>query len=827
MKRPEVLAPAGDAAALDAAIRGGADAVYFGLHGFNARARATNFDETSLGETIEKLHRHGVKGYVTLNTLVFDGELSRVEEAIRACAAAGVDAIIVQDLGVARLAKAIAPEMPIHASTQMTCTDASSVELAKELGCKRVVLARELSTADIDAIAKATDVELEVFVHGALCIAYSGQCLTSEAIGGRSANRGACAQSCRLPYELIVDGEKRDLGDKAYLLSPEDLEGTSAVPGLARAGVASLKIEGRLKGPEYVFATARLYRDAVEGAVDEMEKKEPPMRLRHVRAPRRPRAGWREDALQTYSRGSGPGFLKGVDHQRLVDGRTCDHRGVVVGEVRDVCIVQGKSWLRATLSETVAKGDGVLVEGGFGGEGEVGGRVWEIDGDKLWLGPDVKLPKTFPKGRRLFRTSSPPTDKRIHAAMDKDAFKTPLAMRIAGREGEAPTLHARSLRDGREAEVTLDAPLARATQAPTTRELLEEKLGRLGDSPFALAKLDVDLPNDVIVPMSALNRARRAVVAALDAKAKRAHATTSVTAADLVASTSIATPERTLANGLFVLCRNLDQARAALASGADGVWLDFLELTGTGAALRALRDEGARFVGVAPPRIRKPGEEKIDRYLQDLEPDAILVRGLGALREGSRAPKVGDFSLNVTNRLSAAEVMRRGLSRFTPSFDLDEAQLSALLDGPLAALAEVVVHHPMPLFHMEHCVIAALLSNGGDYKTCGRPCEKHQVALEDRAGMVHPVEADVGCRNTVFHAAAQSAASLVPMLVARGVSRFRIELVREDPAQVAKIVELYKDLIAKKREPQDVVRALRVGGGYGVVRGSLRVVHSP
>jgi putative protease len=810
MSRPEVLAPAGDAAALDAAIRGGADAVYFGLHGFNARARATNFDETTLAATMEKLHRHGVKGYVTLNTLVFDGELERVEQAIRACAAAGVDAIIVQDLGVARLAKAVAPEMPIHASTQMTCTDASSVELAKELGVKRVVLARELSTDDIEAIGKGTDVELEVFVHGALCIAYSGQCLTSEAIGGRSANRGACAQSCRLPYELVVDGEVRDLGERAYLLSPEDLEATSAVPDLARVGVVSLKIEGRLKGPEYVFATARLYRDAVEGAVSEDE---------------------RADALQTYSRGSGPGFLRGVDHQRLVDGRTCDHRGAVVGEVRDACVLQGKSWVRVTLSEPLALGDGVLVEGGFAGAGEVGGRVWAIEGDRIWLGPDVKVPKSIAKGRRLFRTSSPGVEKRIGAAMEKDAFKTPLAMRISGREGEAATLYAKSLRDGREAEVVLDAPLVRATSSPREgfqlRALLEDKLGRLGDTPFSLARLDVELPSDVIVPMSSLNRARRAVVAALDLRAKRAHGTTAVTAAELVAASTFAAPERSLANGLFVLCRNLDQARAALAAGADGVWLDFLELTGTGSALRALRSEGARFVGVAPPRIRKPGEEKIDRYLQDLEPDAILVRGLGALREPSRAPKVGDFSLNVTNRLSANEIMRRGLSRFTPSFDLDEAQLHALLDEDLAPLAEVVVHHPMPLFHMEHCVIAALLSDGSDYKTCGRPCEKHAVALKDRAGMVHPVEADVGCRNTVFHAAAQSAASLVPMLTSRGVSRFRIEIVREDPAQVAKIVALYKDLIARRCEPRDVVRALRVGGGYGVVRGSLRVVHSP
>ena len=197
MKKPEVLAPAGDRPAMEAAVRAGADAVYFGLQGFNARARATNFDVAELRETLAWLHDRGTKGYVTLNTLVFDEELEAVERAVRACAEAGVDAIIVQDLGVAKLARAIAPDLPIHASTQMTCTDASSVELAKELGAKRVILARELSLEDIARIRASTDVEVEVFVHGALCISYSGQCLTSEAIGGRSANRGACAQACR------------------------------------------------------------------------------------------------------------------------------------------------------------------------------------------------------------------------------------------------------------------------------------------------------------------------------------------------------------------------------------------------------------------------------------------------------------------------------------------------------------------------------------------------------------------------------------------------------------------------------------------------------
>ncbi len=284
------------------------------------------------------------------------------------------------------------------------------------------------------------------------------------------------------------------------------------------------------------------------------------------------------------------------------------------------------------------------------------------------------------------------------------------------------------------------------------------------------------------------------------------------------------------ARGLFALCRNRAQADAALAAGADGVYLDFLELTGTGSALRELRARGA-LVGVAPPRIRKPGEEKIDRYLEGLAPDAVLVRSLGALFEleelrsgGSRALRIGDFSLNVSNRLTALEVLSRGLSAFTPSFDLDSPRLLGLLSESLAPYAEVVLHHPMPLFHMEHCVIAALLSEGRDHLSCGRPCDRHQLSLRDRAGMDHPVEADVGCRNTVFHASPQSAAELVPALQRAGVTRFRLELVRESAEETERAVRSYRDLLAGRSSGKEIFRNLRASGGYGVVRGSLRVL---
>jgi putative protease len=819
-RRPEVLAPAGDADAMRAAVRAGADAVYFGLQGFNARARATNFDEGGLAATMRSLHEYGVRGYVALNTLVFDDELASVEAAVRACAAAGVDAVIVQDLGVARLVRAIAPALPIHASTQMTCTDAASVELARALGASRVILARELSLDDIARIRAETDVELEVFVHGALCVAYSGQCLTSEAIGGRSANRGACAQACRLPYELVVDGELRDQGDRAYLLSPEDLEASALVSRLVELGVSALKIEGRLKGPEYVAATTALYRKAIGAALGDESA---------------PDEGERRAALQMFSRGSGPGFLAGIDHQRLVEARACDHRGVLAGAVTGVRGVRGKPHLAVRVEAPIALGDGILVEGGFASEGEIGGRVWGIvargesvesvaSGEAMiWLGPDRHVDGA-PAGRRVWKTSDPARQKEIAARIEREPHRIPIDVRVSGRTGELPVFEATSARGGA-ARVSGEAPIEHARQSAITSEILRDKLGRLGDSPFVLASLALDLPDDAMLPLSSLNRARRALVEALVASSQRSWETTVISHRDLAGAAT--PPQRApLSPGLFVLCRTLPQAEAALDAGADGVYLDFLELTGTGAALRALRARGRVHVTVAPPRIRKPGEEKIDRYLRSLEPDAILVRSLGALAEaeGDEIPRIGDFSLNVTNRLTAAEVLGRGLSAFTPSFDLDAAQLVAFLDGPFAPFAEVVVHHPMPLFHMEHCVIAALLSEGRDHRTCGRPCDRHQVSLRDRAGMDHPVEADVGCRNTVFHASPQSAANLVTALEKSGVRRYRIELVREGRDEVTRVVGAYRRLLAGSVSAAEVWRNLKTEGGYGVVRGSLRVL---
>src|SRR5215203_4987722 len=264
MRRPEVLAPAGDRPALAAALAAGADAVYFGLDdGFNARARAANFPSADLAELAAWIHRAGARAYVTMNTLVFEPELPVLEELVRRVAAAGVDAIIVQDPAVALIARAVCRELETHGSTQMTSSSPLAAQLLADLGLTRIVVPRELSIDEIRAYAEGSPIPLEVFIHGALCVAWSGQCLSSEAWGGRSANRGQCAQACRLPYRLVVDEHEQDLGEVEYLLSPKDLVGGDAVRALAEIGVASLKIEGRLKGPHYVATTVAHYRAAV------------------------------------------------------------------------------------------------------------------------------------------------------------------------------------------------------------------------------------------------------------------------------------------------------------------------------------------------------------------------------------------------------------------------------------------------------------------------------------------------------------------------------------------------------------------------------------
>src|SRR5436189_1370917 len=422
---PELLAPAGDWECAKAAIENGADAIYFGLEKFNARMRAHNFTEADLPKLMEFLHRRGVKGYVTFNTLIFENELAQAEQYARAMIAAGVDAAIVQDVGICRLIRQISPDFPIHASTQMTISSAAGVEFARELGCNLVVLARECSLKEIQKIqtgqtdsgcrlqvagcqpggehnpANHPPLPLEVFVHGALCVAYSGQCLTSEALGGRSANRGECAQACRMPYELLSDGKLVPLGDRRYLLSPQDLAGLEVLPELIRTGVASLKIEGRLKTPEYVANITRVYRGALDRILkgengDDSDTAE----------------NW-YDLQMGFSRGLYSGWFRGINNQELVHACFGKKRGVFLGQVRKV----RDGEVLISREGAVKPGDGIVFDNGHPEQEEEGGRIYQViargDEQALRFGKgDVDFSRIRP-GDRVWKTSDPELERRL------------------------------------------------------------------------------------------------------------------------------------------------------------------------------------------------------------------------------------------------------------------------------------------------------------------------------------------------------------------------------------------------------------------------------
>src|SRR5258706_2196953 len=475
---PELLAPAGDFEAMRAAVANGADAVYFGLSNFNARHRAANFTIEELPAVMEYLHSHNVRGYVTFNTLIFSDELSEAMRFITAIAAAGVDAVIVQDLGLARLISRACPTLHVHGSTQMTLTEPRGIEFVKELGIKRVILARELSATDIGKITSVVDVPVEIFIHGALCVAYSGQCLTSEALGGRSANRGQCAQACRLPYELVVDGALRDLGDKAYLLSPQDLAAHDIVADLAALGVCCFKIEGRLKSAHYVAATTQTYRAAIDAAAEARKFALSSERQREL--------------AQSFSRGFTHGFLGGVNHQELVHARFPKSRGLRVGTV----VWVGREGVLIEASGDLKAGDGVVFDEGHPEQDEQGGRIFEVrrvgrERLEITFGRgDVNL-SAIASGAIVWKTDDPAVRRKLEQSYRREgvARRVAIDIRVEATVGGALVVHARD--DRGEVTASWDRPLALAQKVPITIEGFREQLGRLGDSPFELRDLSV------------------------------------------------------------------------------------------------------------------------------------------------------------------------------------------------------------------------------------------------------------------------------------------------------------------------------------------------
>ncbi|MEN6450397.1 MAG: DUF3656 domain-containing protein [Thermoguttaceae bacterium] len=806
----ELMAPAGDWECARAAVANGANAIYFGLQdGLNARKRATNFAVAELPELMAFLHVRGVKGYLTLNTLIFGDELSEAEQIVRAAVAAGVDALLVQDLGLTRLVGRLCPDLPLHASTQMTLSSAECIAEAASLGVRRVVLPREMSIADIAAIRRETDIELEAFVHGALCMSYSGQCLASLTFGGRSGNRGQCAQPCRLPYEVISDGRPLDLGDFRYPMSPQDLAAHDRLPELMAAGVSAFKIEGRLKPAEYVAVVTRHYRAALDAALASQRPS--------ISAPRgavaKPETGETVsgDLERAFSRGFCHGWLDGARPRELVLGMTSAKRGTLLGQV--TAIHGGR--VSVSLADSVRRGDGVVFDGDRADDTEVGGRVYEIFQDgrparEAAAGQTVELAFRhgtveaggIRAGGRIWKTDDPQADRQLRKsiAADEPCRRVPIDMTIEASVGRVLRLTVRAA-TGAVCHLESPEPLAQAVKHPLTLELLTEQFDRLGNTPYKLRNIDAQLDGRAMVPLSVLGTIRREMIEKLQAAASqplpRVVSSESPLAALRAECVRRHGDSATRGNDgrprLHVLCRSMSQLEAALRCGVSSLIADFRQTPLYPDAIEAARAAHAD-IQLATPRIDRPhnvlptrslageGPAGVFQALAKLRPDGLLVRNLAGLAfcRRTRLPAVADFSLNAANDLTFRWLCEHGARRVTAAYDLSRQQLIDLALVVPPDRLEVIVYRHVPMFHAEYCLYCRTLSHGNDRTDCGRPCERRVLRLRDRRGVEHPVLPDSQCRNTVFHADASDLFDTASSLKGRGVVDFRIELTTED-----------------------------------------------
>lgn len=533
LRVPELLAPAGSLEAARAALANGADAVYLGAERFNARDDGAQLTLDELAEACALARAHGARVYLTFNVLLKPAELREALLHLGECVDRGIDAAIVQDLGAIRLIRRVYPGLEIHGSTQTTVHDGSGARVLRELGVDRVVMARENTLADLRAVRNAVpELGLEVFVHGALCIAYSGQCFMSGMISERSANRGACAQSCRKDYVLIDHGSGAEL-DRGYLISARDLAAGEHLGRLAELGVRTLKIEGRKKRPEYVAIVTKAYRAFLDRLAEGTWEPPAPADMTPL--------------VQIYSRGFTGGMLGGREGRRYVTRTHPDNRGVVLGRV--VRVAGGE--IVVEVSEPVEPGDGLGFEHpegpARGSSGFLVKRARTLGSRRGRLLQALPEDATARAGWTVLRTSSGALLERARKSLAwldgaPSALRTPLDVRVAGREGE-PLVLAFTSR-GTTLTLETELPLVRARRHALDEERLREQLGRLGGTPFVLGALDCSgLEPGLFLPVSALNEARQEAVRRLLAlRAESARVARARRQAEIDAALALGTP---------------------------------------------------------------------------------------------------------------------------------------------------------------------------------------------------------------------------------------------------------------------------------------------
>lgn len=807
-KEIELLAPAGSWEALEAAINAGANAVYLGGKAFGARAYANNFDEEELGRAVCFCHMHYVRIYVTVNTLVDNKEMADLEEYLIFLNNVGVDGIIVQDLGVIRIARRLVPELPLHASTQMTVTNSAGVRFAADKGIVRVVPARELSLDDLRKVS-GEGVEIEAFIHGALCICYSGQCLMSSLIGGRSGNRGRCAQPCRLPYRL-TDKEGQDLladGEAGqYLLSPRDLNTLSILPQMIEAGVLSYKIEGRMKRPEYVAVVVDAYRRAMDSYL-----------AGHYQVP----AGDMDNIRQIFNRDFTTAYLEKNPGRDMMSDRRPNNRGVLVGRVQHLNSDHTKAVLK--LEKDLHIGDGLEFWVKVGGRTGCTADTLLVNGrpvEKAEQGTlvEISVPKGVRLNDRVFRTLD--SELMAYAGYfygEKNKKRIPVNVQVTARLGEVLEVLL-SDPEGHTGKGTTGFIAEQALRHPLDEAAVRKQVDRLGATEYCLQELVLQIDKGIMVPMSEINEARRKACAALD-KARLE---------DFAPPRIPVRNRRQLADGLFrgedlptvkeekkpvqiaVWADTPDKVEAALDGGAD--WIIFggdrysskdVTFADYARAAAMVRKAGRR-IAFSTSRIVKEEQlgyfKKLLKEAENCGIDLLCVHNLGiwqlAAETGFSIPLWADMSLNIYNTQSLAFWQEAGAVGATPSIELNMGQLELLAKTSPLPL-ECLVQGPIEMMVSEYCVGGSFLGDIGKAGTgsCNFKC-REELYLHDRKDADFRLAGDQFCRMHVLNSQDLSVLGGLNQLKAMGIARFRIDGRAYGSDRLKELTALYKRSLA-------------------------------
>ena len=819
---PELLAPAGSLDAVRAAVANGADAVYLGTSRFNARDEGAQLSLDELEEACRIAHARQRRIYLTLNILTKPAELAEALMLLGDAVDRGIDAVIVQDIGLIRLIRQLFPALEIHGSTQMTVHDGSGARVVAELGVNRVVLARENTLDDIREIRAAVpQLGLESFVHGALCISYSGQCLMSGMISERSANRGSCAQSCRKDY-VLTDASSGDEIDRGYLISAKDLGAYEHLAEIADAGIVCLKVEGRKKRPEYVATVTRSYREFLDRVAT------------GENAP--PRAEDVQPLVQIYSRGFTGGMYGGRAGRDYVTRTQPDNRGLVIGAV----VGRENGALIVEVSTPVREGDGL----GFEPADHVGGPTIGFTvtsvrtlASRGVVRQAVDTRTHVPTGWRVVRTSDAQLLERARASYAAlspalRARKTRLDVRVFGAPGTA--LKAVFTADGESVTVRTELTLSPANKRPLDARTLREQLGRLGDTPFVLGALEVEgLSAGLFLPVSEQNHLRQQAVDQLMLRrdwareAKLAERRTRIEAAVAAVAVNEDPAARRADTGfrLSVQVYRVEDADAAATGGATEICFDpFLRHPAPPLArIRALNerlDERGVELRLRTPTIVRPEERRSVQKWLDL--DLPIVSGhLGLVAELARAGRdvVADYATNAFNAHTAAEIFRLGARRIVASVELTTEELAELVAPWRGSGFDVFLFGRPEGMTIEHCVLSAAFDRVPT--TCRDLCvQKHtNVELTDPAGYTFPLATDSACRNRLLHSRPVDGSEFLPRLWRSGIRGF--QLVFNVPGDdVAAIVSRYRtalDALAAGETPD--LEAMRRPLGSEFTRG--------